>query len=283
MGLPGSDPMSRYVTCEGRQIHYMEWGKSDAPVIVMWHGLARNGRDFDELASAFSSTHRIICPDTIGRGLSEWSDAPQRDYHFANYSKIAIALFDALGIGRADWVGTSMGGALGIAVAGSELRERIRKLVLNDIGPTLPKGPFERIKQYVGNPPSFATMTELEAYFRIIYQPFGGHSDAQWLRMAENLSRRMPDGKVTTHYDPNIVRQMFHYPDDFELWDAYEKIAIPTLVLRGVSSDVLLPETASWMTQHGPHARVAEIPECGHAPALNTKAQIQLIIDFVRG
>ena len=276
-------PRSLYLTVGGRQMHVTEWGSPDAPAVVMWHGLARTGRDFDDIAAALSATHRIICPDTIGRGLSAWSDDPDRDYCMAAYADQAAGLADALGLHTFHWVGTSMGGALGIATGAGTLRGRISRMVINDIGPTFPRAAFDRIKTYVGAPPDFATMTDLEAYFRTIYAPFGEHTDAQWRRMAETSCRRLPNGRFTTHYDPAIARQFFTHPDDFEQWAAYDSLTMPVLVLRGEASDLLLPEVATAMSERGPRARIMEIAGCGHAPALNVAAQIDQVRDFLAG
>ncbi len=157
-------PRSQYVRLIGREVHYVVWGEADRPPLVMWHGLARTGRDFDDIAAALADTYRVVCPDTIGRGLSEWSPEPDAEYCMAAYARLAEAFVDALGLGRFAWIGTSMGGALGIAAAASALRGRVVRLVLNDIGPTLPQPAFERIRSYVGTPPDFATVTELETY-----------------------------------------------------------------------------------------------------------------------
>jgi pimeloyl-ACP methyl ester carboxylesterase len=272
---------SRYLRLLGRELHVLEWGAGTAPPLVLWHGLARTGRDFDDLAAVLAETHRVLCPDTIGRGFSEWSPDPVGEYCMGFYVRLAEALADALDLARFGWIGTSMGGALGIAAGAGALKGRIQRLVLNDIGPTLPRPAFERIRAYVGMPPNFATMTELEAYFREIYKPFGEHTDAQWRRMAETGMRRLPDGRITTHYDPRIVRQFEAHPDDFEQWGAYDALDIPTLVLRGESSDLLLAEVATTMTRRGPRAELTEIGGCGHAPALNTARQIELVAAFL--
>lgn len=274
-------PKSITVSCLGFEVHAVTWGEPQSPALVMWHGLARTGRDFDEIAAALASRHFVICPDTIGRGLSQWSGNPDRDYCLHTYAETARALVDALGLGSVDWLGTSMGGALGIRAAATTLAGRIRRLVINDIGPTFPEAPYARIKAYVGNPPEFATVGELEAYFRTIYTPFGWHSDAQWRHMAETSHRRLPNGRITTHYDPAIVRQLFAHPRDYEQWEHYDRITAPTLVLRGVDSDLLLPDTAREMSVRGPRARIAEIAGCGHAPALNVPDQIGLVRDFL--
>ncbi|MFT5449210.1 MAG: pimeloyl-ACP methyl ester carboxylesterase [Gammaproteobacteria bacterium] len=274
-------PRSRYTQVQGREVHYMEWGAPDAQPLVMWHGLARTGRDFDWIAARLADRFHIICPDTVGRGRSEWSDNPDADYCLDVYAAQARAVVDAAGFDRMYWLGTSMGGALGIRVAATTLRGRIDKLIINDIGPTFPEGPFERIKQYVGTPPEFSTMQELETYFRTIYEPFGYHTDAQWRHMVETSSRRLPSGKLTTHYDPAVVRQMFAHPHDYEQWEHYEAIQCPTLVLHGVKSDLLLPEIANEMTQRGPKAQVVEIDGCGHAPGLVQDPHIKLVRDWL--
>ena len=274
-------PRSVYTKVMGWEMHHTEWGQPDAPPLVLWHGLARTGRDFDDLAAALADTYRVICPDTIGRGLSEWSTDPDRDYCFAAYARQAEAFADALGLGRFRFLGTSMGGALAIAAGAITLQGRISRMVLNDIGPTFPQQSFERIRTYVGAPPDFATVTELETYFRTIYAPFGVHTDAQWRRMAETGMRRLPNGRVTTHYDPAIARQFFAHPHDFEQWDAYDALTMPTLVLRGGNSDLLLPAVAQAMTERGPKAYIAEIPACGHAPALNVASQIEIVRRFL--
>lgn len=270
-------PRSRYSRAIGREVHYMEWGRSGAQPLVMWHGLARSGRDFDTIAEALSERFHIICPDTIGRGLSQWSDEPDTDYCLDVYARQAQAMADAMGFEKMFWLGTSMGGSLGIRVGATTLKGRIEKMVINDIGPTFPEAPFERIKAYVGSPPEFQTIAEVEAYFRTIYQPFGHHTDAQWRHMTESSTRRLPNGKFTTHYDPAIVRQFFVHTNDFEQWEHYDALECPTLVLHGVHSDLLLPNIAAEMTQRGPKAEVAEIEGCGHAPGLVQEAHIERV------
>ena len=276
-------PSSHYVTCLDREIHYVEWGSKDAPPLLMWHGLARTCRDFDDLAMALADTYRIICPDTIGRGLSQWSPVPDAEYHLAFYARIAQALVDQLEIDRLRFVGTSMGGALGMVVGATTLRDRISHLVLNDVGTTLNQSAIDRIKSYVGNPAQFETVTEFEAYMRKIYTPYSAQTDAQWRRMTETSVRRLPDGKITPHYDPAIVRQFFVYPDDYVLGGAYDTLRMPTLLLRGDNSDLLSVETARTMTERGPRARLEVIRGCGHAPCMNVPDQIQVVRDFLAG
>ena len=272
---------SGYAQAQGHEVHFTEWGTPGAPALMMWHGLARTGRDFDTIAAALADRFHIVCPDTIGRGLSQWSANPDADYCLEVYAAVARDVADALGWQKMHWVGTSMGGSLGMRAAATVLAGRIERLVINDIGPTFPEAPHARIKEYVGNPPEFDTIRDLEVYVRTVYAPFGHHTDAQWRHMVETSVRRLPSGKLTTHYDPAIVRQLFAHPDDYEQWPYWDRIDVPTMVLRGVDSDLLLPDIAEEMTRRGPKAEVVEIPGCGHAPALNVDAQIDLVARFL--
>jgi pimeloyl-ACP methyl ester carboxylesterase len=281
---------SNYVTCAGREIHYTEWGGEHRRTVVAWHGLARTGRDMDELAGFLSARgFRVVCPDTLGRGFSQWSPDPGNEYKLEFYARLAADLFDALRIEHAHWVGTSMGGSIGTVCASGlfqpGLKGRIRSLVLNDNAPRLAPPAIERIRSYAGNPPAFGTMAELEAFFRQVYKPYGWLSDAQWRRLAETSARRLPDGRLTPHYDPAMVRQFIDHPNDYDLWEHYDAIRIPVLVLRGAESDLVLKETTDEMMQRGPGtlglARVVEIAGCGHAPALNVAEQLDLVGSFI--
>ena len=280
---------SHFITCAGLEIHYTEWGASDAPVVVAWHGLARTGRDMDELAQHLSPHYRVICPDMIGRGLSQWSKRPEQEYCLAFYARLAAQLFDRLGIACAHWVGTSMGGAIGTACASGlfepSMPARIQSLVLNDNAPSLAAAAIARIREYAGNPPAFATVLELEAFFRQVYKPYGWMSDAQWRRLTETSTRRLPDGRVTAHYDPALVQQFICHPTDYDIWPHYDALNIPVLCLHGVESDLVLDETIEAMRHRGPGAagqlQVLEVSGCGHAPALNVPAQLNRVAAFI--
>ena len=228
---------SNYLTCAGREIHFTEWGAQHRRTVIAWHGLARTGRDMDELAERLSGSFRVICPDTIGRGFSQWSPDPSAEYRLEFYARIAAELFDQLGIEAAHWVGTSMGGAIGTVCAAGRfqprLKDRILSLVLNDNAPRLAAPAVERIRAYAGNPPAFESMAQLEAFFRQVYKPYGWLSDPQWRRLAETSARRLPDGRLTPHYDPAMVRQFIDHPGDYDLWDHYDAITAPVLCLRG--------------------------------------------------
>ncbi len=282
---------SRYFTCAGREIHYTEWGSPEAPVVIAWHGLARTGRDMDELAAHLSTQYRVICPDTIGRGLSQWSPQPEQEYCLAFYARIGAQLFDQLGIEYAHWIGTSMGGAIGTVCASGlfepSMKTRIQSLTLNDNAPELAQTAIDRIRSYAGSPPAFATVLELEAFFRQVYKPYGWLSDAQWRRLTETSTRRLPDGRVTPHYDPAMVQQFISHPNDYDIWPHYDALQIPVLCLRGAESDLVLPGTIQTMQQRGPGSagllQVVEVPGCGHAPALNVPSQLDCVAAFIAG
>ncbi|MGE5503227.1 MAG: alpha/beta fold hydrolase [Actinomycetota bacterium] len=273
---------SRYLTLGGHEVHLLDWGAEDAPALVMWHGLARTCRDFDTAARALADGFRVICPDTIGRGLSAWSKAPEQDYTVPAYVGHAVEMLDKLGIDRVRWVGTSMGGLVGMLAAAGPLAGRMERLVLNDIGPVLNHEAVERIRAYVGQVPAFATMAEMEAFLRFVYAPFGALSDAEWRLMAETSSRRRDDGSLTVHYDPAVMRVFAEATAaPMDLWPVYDVIACPTLCLRGATSDLLLAETADEMTRRGPKARLVTVDGCGHAPALNTPDQLAQLRAFL--
>lgn len=272
---------STYHSILGHEIHVTEWGEPDAPALVLWHGLARTGRDFDVVAAHFADRYRVICPDTIGRGLSSWSADPEADYTLMAYAAHAEALLDRLNISACSWVGSSMGGALGMIAAAGPLKNRITRLVLNDIGPSLNPEAVERIRAYVTMVPDFATMAEFEAFIRLVYQPYGAMTEAEWKRMAETSMRRRDDGRITVHYDPRVMAVFAAHADAFEIWPVYDVVECPTLILRGESSDLLLVETAHEMTLRGPKAQLVTIPGCGHAPALNTPEQIAVLEGFL--
>jgi pimeloyl-ACP methyl ester carboxylesterase len=234
----------------------------------------------DDIAAHLAQRWRVICPDTIGRGLSQWSPQPDVEYSLDFYTRLATALLDQLGIAQCHWLGTSMGGAIGLGAAAGRLRGRIQRLVMNDIGPELAAPAVERIRNYAGNPAAFATVSELEQYFRTVYKPYGWLSDAQWRRLTETSVRRLPDGRVTPHYDPAMVRQFVVHPNDYDQWDAWDALTLPVLVLRGAHSDLLLPDVAEAMRNRGPRAVVVTMPDCGHAPALNTPEQFALVERF---
>lgn len=277
-----SDRRSAYFTLRDREIHVNLWGDENRPALVMWHGLARTGRDFDTIAAALQDEYFILAPDTLGRGLSQWAADPEAEYRVEVYGEMAIELLDQLHIDRCRWIGTSMGGAIGMYLAGGPLRDRITHLVINDIGPELPAAAIERIVTYVGNPPRFATMVAFEAWLRQVYAPFGFQTDAEWRNMSESSARRTDTGEVTVHYDPRLV---VPFQNDDRLgnqWASYDAIVAKTLLVRGAESDLLSGDLAAEMARRGPRAERLDVPKVGHAPALNVPSQIDPIRHVLR-
>lgn len=274
-------PRSTYISASGFELHVTEWGEPSNPALVMWHGLARTGRDFDEAARALSDSYFVICPDTLGRGLSSWARDPATDYSYRVFGRMAEAMLAHYGIRQTRWIGTSMGGLIGVTLAAGLLRDRITHLVINDIGPDIPQAGVDRIVAYVGTPPVCDTVTELEAWLRQSYAPFGQNSDAFWRRMADTSARRTDDGRVTVHYDPAIITQFTHHKGDLDVWDAYDTLTTPALLLRGESSDVLPAAIAEEMLGRGPRPRLVTLPACGHAPTLASEREIALLRAFL--
>lgn len=260
----------------GHEVHAMEWGERGAPMVLCWHGLARTGRDFDELAARLSDRFFVVCPDTIGRGLSSWSRAPETDYELDHYADIARAVMDHYGAEAVRWIGTSMGGQVGITVA-SQTPERVLALVVNDIGPQVPGPALDRIVTYSSELPVFDTVAQAEDWLREVYHPFGPAEDAFWTRMAETSVRRQDDGRLTIHYDPAIIRVLNGRRETMDLWSAWDRIEAPTVVLRGLESDLLTAEIAERMSTTGPRPEVVGFPGYGHAPNLSTERDWTLL------
>lgn len=262
-------PRFSYVPIMGHETHVTEWGDPKSKPLVMWHGLARTGRDFDELAAALADEYFVICPDTIGRGLSSWAKAPDAEYSVAFYARIATGLLDHYKITRAGWLGTSMGGLIGMRMASGDMADRISYLIINDIGPETPQTAIDRICTYAGDQPSFQSLQEAENWFRSVYQPFGPASDRFWRRMARCSVRRCSDGSFTLHYDPKIVVQFTASAHELSTWDQYEQIKVPMHVTCGQTSDVLTQPILERMMATGPRPQVTIFDDCGHAPSLS--------------
>ena len=273
------------VNCLGKagfhRIAYTEWGAPDAArTLICVHGLTRNGRDFDTLASALEDQYRIICPDVVGRGKSDWLQSGS-EYQNPNYLADLATLLAKIGAREVDWLGTSMGGILGMLMA-TVPGNPIKRLIVNDVGPFLPKAALERIASYTGNAPDFDDLAALESYLRDVHALFGDLTDGQWRHMAETSHRTLEGSKVALAYDPAIGDNFRAGPlDDFDMWGFWDLIRCPTLVLRGETSDLLRQEDAQAMTQRGPKAELVEIPGCGHAPALMAADQIAIARDWL--
>jgi pimeloyl-ACP methyl ester carboxylesterase len=264
------------------RIHYTEWGDAANPkVLVCVHGLTRNCRDFDFLAQALSSDYRVICPDIAGRGGSDWLKVSD-DYGFPLYVSDMVTLLARLDVESVDWVGTSMGGVIGMLLA-VQAGTPIRRLVLNDVGPVVTGVSLQRIGQYVGKAPTFVDLKAAEQYIRAVSATFGPQTDAHWRHLTVHSLKQQADGQYVMTYDPELAapfRKITHYVDT-DMWAIYDLIKCPTLLIRGAQSDLLTAETAKQMTERGPRAKLVEIPGVGHAPTLMDEAQIGIVKDFL--
>jgi pimeloyl-ACP methyl ester carboxylesterase len=265
---------------------YKEWGDSSNPkVLVCVHGVTRVADDFDQLAQALCRDYRVVCPDVAGRGRSDWLSNPQH-YQLPQYVSDMVTLLARLNADTVHWVGTSMGGLIGMGL--SALKDNpVKKLVLNDIGPTLNPAAIARIGDYIGQNVRFTTFDEAARYIRDISLPFGPHSEEEWRKLASDVLKQDEDGKWIRHYDLNIsvpfksVTPESAKQGEALMWMSYDAIACPTLLLRGADSDLLSKEVAIEMSRRGPKAKLVEFPGVGHAPTLMHDDQIAVIREFL--
>lgn len=264
---------------------YWEWGPRDAPrVVVCVHGLSRQGRDFDTLAQALCDDLRVVCPDVVGRGRSDWLRDPM-GYGLPAYVADMVTLLARLDAQQVDWVGTSMGGLIGLLLASLQ-GSPIRRLVLNDVGPTIEHGALQRIGQYLGVPVHWPSEQAAADSLALISQGFGPHTPEQWLALTRPQLKPAGDG-FRSHYDPAIaVPFRAATPEaakagEAHLWAAFDALRCETLLLRGAQSDLLSPDTARAMTQRGPRPRLVEFEGVGHAPTLVQPDQVAVVRDFL--
>jgi len=261
---------------------YLEWGDPrNRDVLVCVHGLTRSARDFDALAGELAAQFRVVCPDVAGRGDSDRL-ADAKLYGIPQYVADMVTLIARLDVESVRWVGTSMGGLIGMALA-AQPASPVSRLVLNDAGPVVSRTSLERIGTYLGKTNHFESIDAAEKHLRLIHAPFGPHSDAQWRHLAETSVRRNDDGSYRPHYDPAIAQAFAAtMPEkDLELWPLYDAIRCPTLVVRGEKSDLLSKSTTQEMQRRGPKASVVQVAGVGHAPTLMQADQITLVKDFL--
>jgi pimeloyl-ACP methyl ester carboxylesterase len=271
---------------------YWEWGDADNPrVLVCVHGLSRNGRDFDVLAQALSEHYRVICPDVVGRGQSDWL-ADCKLYQIPTYVADMMALLEHLRAPRVDWVGTSMGGLIGM-VLGALPHAPIARLVLNDVGPVLETEALVRISGYVGQMAEWPTLAAAAESFKATLPGFGPHSQAQWLALHRHMLR-WTGTHYQPHYDPGIGEafRVAYSPQNVSaaataaaeafLWQSYDALTCPTLLLRGQDSDLLSAQTAKAMRLRGPRPRLCEFAGVGHVPTLIQPDQLAVVQEFLR-
>jgi pimeloyl-ACP methyl ester carboxylesterase len=284
--MGGVAARQRFVQCASprglHRIAYLEWGdaKNDK-VLVCVHGLTRCARDFESLAAAMSDRYRVVSVDIAGRGDSAWLADPLL-YQIPQYVSDMVTVLARLDVDGVHWVGTSMGALIGMTIA-SLPDTPIKKLAINDAGPVVSKVSLERIASYVGMAPAFPNIEAAEKYVRTVSATFGPHSDAEWRFLTEVVTRKNPDGSLRLHYDPKLAEpfRKFMPEGDLELWNFWDAIKCPTLVLRGELSDLLTRDTVAKMAERGPKAKVVEIAGVGHAPTLLHDDQIKLVRDFL--
>lgn len=302
------EPRLEFVTCASpaglHRMAYWEWGDpANDQVLVCVHGLTRSGRDFDTLARRLAGRYRVVCPDVAGRGRSDWLVNPAF-YTVPQYVSDMVTLVARLRPARLSWVGTSMGGLIGLGLAGAaafaramlplrphvgmlppQAGVRLEKLVLNDVGPRLETGALARIGQYVGEPGAFGSFAEAVANMRANSGTFGPHTDEQWEHLARFVYPEQ-DGKWVKHYDLALAQPMAMTPEELAageqvLWRSYDAIDCPILIVRGGQSDLLTRATTEEMRQRNPRAQVLEVPGVGHAPTLMADSQVTPVADFL--
>ena len=297
-----SAPTLNYLPCPdasgGHRTAYWQWGDPVADhVVVCVHGLSRQGRDFDVLAQALvaRATHpvRVVCPDVVGRGASDWLQDPM-GYQLPQYAADMVALLAQLHqqapVRTLDWVGTSMGGLIGLAIAGTPqlpLPAPVRRLVLNDVGPVIQWQALARIGTYLGKAARFDSVQQAADAMWAISTSFGPHTPEQWLALSQAMVKPAPEGGVMLHYDPAIAVPFAALTEESAaqgqaaLWQLYDQVQARTLLTRGAQSDLLSRETAQAMATRGPHARLVEFEGVGHAPTLVTDNQVEVVASFL--
>ena len=296
------EPTLNYVPCPdasgGHRMAFWQWGDAAAPhVVVCVHGLSRQGRDFDVLAQALvqrvGGALRIVCPDVVGRGRSDWLKDPM-GYQLPNYAGDMLAMLAQLNqqapIVALDWVGTSMGGLIGMAIAGTPglpLPAPVRRLVLNDVGPAIQWQALARIGTYLGNAGRFESVPQAADAMWAISTSFGPHTPQQWLALSQPMVKQLPDGGYTLHYDPAIavpfrtITEESAAQGEAALWQLYDNITAQTLLTRGAQSDLLSQTTAAAMTGRGPRPRLMEFAGVGHAPTFVHDDQVEAVAAFL--
>jgi pimeloyl-ACP methyl ester carboxylesterase len=260
------------------RVRYFEWGAWDSDVVICVHGLTRNAHDFDRLANRLAERYRVVTVDIVGRGGSDWLTDPAH-YTYAQYLADMNALLARLDVERVHWIGTSMGGLIGMFLAALP-DSPIASLLLNDVGPFIPKAALQRIASYLVDA-RFSSLQQLERHLRTVLAPFGPLVDEDWAHLARHGHRVLDDGALALAYDPAIGENVKKEIVDVNLWSFWDKVSCPTLALRGGESDLLSAETALEMEKRGPHARVVTFPGVGHAPALMTEDQIEIVVAWL--
>jgi pimeloyl-ACP methyl ester carboxylesterase len=278
---------------------YASWGPANAAHVVFCvHGLTRQGRDFDILAQALVAAAeaaqlppiRVICPDVVGRGRSDWLSDPM-GYQFPQYASDMAVLIQSLNsqhpIERLDWVGTSMGGVIGMLLASKEMPVPIRNLVLNDIGPPVSWKSIQFMQTYVGEVGRFASVQDAANAMWEVSKSFGHHTTDEWLALSQHMVKRLDDGAYCLHYDPQLrvpiraVTEKAAKAGEATLWQIYDAVRCKTLLIHGAQSELLNVDAVKAMTQRGPRVQVATVEGVGHAPTLTHQDQIDIVLAFL--
>jgi pimeloyl-ACP methyl ester carboxylesterase len=278
---------------------YASWGPANAAHVVFCvHGLTRQGRDFDILAQALVAAAeaaqlppiRVICPDVVGRGRSDWLSDPM-GYQFPQYASDMAVLIQSLNsqhpIERLDWVGTSMGGVIGMLLASKEMPVPIRNLVLNDIGPPVSWKSIQFMQTYVGEVGRFASVQDAANAMWEVSKSFGHHTTDEWLALSQHMVKRLDDGAYCLHYDPQLrvpiraVTEEAAKAGEATLWQIYDAVRCKTLLIHGAQSELLSVDAVKAMTQRGPRVQVATVEGVGHAPTLTHQDQIDIVLAFL--
>lgn len=269
----------------------LRWGQQSGAThaklpVILWHGMTRNSRDFDRLAQELAKDRLVLCPDTPGRGISPWLE-DKSNYNYVFYFELACALVEHYGLAAYDWVGISMGGRIGMGIACPDFNPepvRMRRLVVNDIGPVVPAGARKRIIKYTSNPPQVRSMKDYFRAIRIMYGTFGITDPSFWTHLAAYSMRPMDDGRITMNYDPEIVYTLRQeHGDNFErdVWKEYASIPCPILVQHGAKSDLLTLEVAERMVASHHQTQLISYDDAGHSPAYDTPGRIDPVIAFL--
>ena len=294
------EPKLSFVNCPdtqgGHRMAFWDWGDEAATHVVMCvHGMARQGRDFDVLAQALLAAGgpsvRVVCPDVVGRGKSDWLKDPMA-YGVPTYAMDLMALLAQLKPVTLDWLGTSLGGLIAMAICGQPdlpAHAKVRRLVLNDVGPVVQWVFIERLKSYLGKGERFESIQQAADALWAISSSFGPHTPAQWLALSTPMVKPVADapGFWQLHYDPAIaVPVRVTTPEQAAqgqalLWHLYDQITAQTLLVRGQQSDLLSFDTAQAMTQRGPKASLIELAGVGHAPTFVSDAQVSIAVNFL--
>ncbi|MBV7255327.1 alpha/beta hydrolase [Pacificimonas sp. WHA3] len=271
------------IDCDGFEIGVRRWGEKAAPAVVLMHGLGGSSRNFDELAGQLSPHFYCVAPDMIGRGMSAWSAAPDRDYCFDVYERISVALVDQLGLNRLAWLGVSMGGALGMRLSAGALADRITALIVNDVGTQLNSDIADAIFKAMSVDTRFESIAALAGHMKNAFGAFGMRQSGKrtWVDMAINSARRRDDGAWSLHFDPAVAQQLRSHRGDFDLDEAFGALRAPLFLFRGSESNVLDEENAAAMIARHPNAQFNLVEGVGHAPLLDRREDVDAIIHFL--